>query len=181
MDKWVDLKVVIWMANEIYLLSTNCPHSTLSLQPFKPGGSSSPPMMELFNKFEYKTLNVNGRRNESQPITLFFSVWLKLEVCKILRLKNAISLTLNKIRFKQVNIFFGSYQMTYSSSSIYLISNYRIYKIFIENKRAHIRGLRSQAFFLRREKTGLEATSQIGGTWKILLFCGPVARENSVI
>ena len=55
MEEWVDLKTVILMTYKMYLLSTNCPHSTLSLQPFKPGGSSSPPMMELLNKYDYNT------------------------------------------------------------------------------------------------------------------------------
>ena len=39
------------------------------------------------------------------------------------------------------------------------------------------RGLRSE-LFLRRDKTRLEATSQIGGTGTRLLFSGPFAQEN---
>ena len=41
-----------------------------------------------------------------------------------------------------------------------------------------LRGLCFHAFFLRRDKTRLEATSQSGGTGTRLLFSGPDAREN---
>ena len=39
-------------------------------------------------------------------------------------------------------------------------------------------GLRYRAFFWRRDKTRLEATSRIGGTGTRLMFSGPVAQEN---
>ena len=51
-------------------------------------------------------------------------------------------------------------------------------KLYADQK-SNSRGLRSQAFFSRRDETRLEVTSQIAETVTRLHMSGTVARENS--